>query len=486
VLGSIPTVAGGPGSDNSYGFGNATTPTPQQYLDSYGNPPGVTSNVSYEDVGGGDGLDGLTGNPNSIENQFVSFLNTPSSQIYVADGFDQTAAGDNLGTPTVPPGYSYYTSGRDASGAELYAIVPDQPQDIVPGGAGPSSDVPYTPIGPTIDGTPLNGDQPPPASPPDQVSPPLPYQPQYIVPTRFNTHPSQATLARVGELFSAIGDGYVAGGGTSNVSVSPEYDAALTQAGFFTVPGFSTVNRLALEGVPEAYNIVTNQLSGIYAAAASGVSVLADQSGLTDLVGSPRGSLARDLALLPMVAADGGLGPVGAPASTVSNPIAETAAARHAAWSSDLGQINTTINSLGQRALTQSGGNPQLAEQIFNRYLGQVDNRLINSGSPYGIDIQPAALKNGERVPNFIYLNRGGPGTSLITGADGEPQIFAFPGSRRLDAGVIDTTAPLNQYDLQPVISGFDITLSPTKPNIVPYYQSYFGNIPIYDIRLPQ
>jgi hypothetical protein len=89
-------------------------------------------------------------------------------------------------------------------------------------------------------------------------------------------------------------------------------------------------------------------------------------------------------------------------------------------------------------------------------------------------------------VPNFIYLTRGRPGTSLITGADGEPKLFAFPGSRRLDAGVVDITAPANQYDLKSVVSGFDITLDATKSDTVPYYRKYFGNIPIYDIRLPE
>lgn len=66
-------------------------------------------------------------------------------------------------------------------------------------------------------------------------------------------------------------------------------------------------------------------------------------------------------------------------------------------------------------------------------------------------------------------------------------EVHAYsPGSRRLDAGVIDLVAPVNQHGLRPVVAGFDITLSPTKPNIVPYYQAYFGDIPIYDIRLPK
>ena len=55
--------------------------------------------------------------------------------------------------------------------------------------------------------------------------------------------------------------------------------------------------------------------------------------------------------------------------------------------------------------------------------------------------------------------------------------VFATPGSFRLDAGIVDAQGN--------VLSGFDITLDPTKPNIVPKYQNAFGDIPIFDIRLP-
>jgi hypothetical protein len=54
-----------------------------------------------------------------------------------------------------------------------------------------------------------------------------------------------------------------------------------------------------------------------------------------------------------------------------------------------------------------------------------------------------------------------------------------------LDAGIIDLGATANSQGLRPLVAGFDITLDASKPNIVSYYQQYFGNIPIYDIRLP-
>jgi len=159
---------------------------------------------------------------------------------------------------------------------------------------------------------------------------------------------------------------------------------------------------------------------------------------------------------------------------------------RHLSWSSDLASIGQTIERLGQRALHQSGRNASQSERIFESYLQAVENRLSMAGSEFGIEIQPAALAGQERVPNFINLHRAGPNSPLITAADGTPRLFAYPGSRRLDAGLIDLRAPANEHGLQPIVAGFDITLSTTKPNIVPYYQQYFGNIPIYDIRTPQ
>ncbi|MDQ0612302.1 hypothetical protein QFZ83_006473 [Variovorax sp. W1I1] len=161
------------------------------------------------------------------------------------------------------------------------------------------------------------------------------------------------------------------------------------------------------------------------------------------------------------------------------------AAVRHAAWGGDLGEVSGSIERLGLRALRQSGGDAQLSERLFEGYLNGVSNRLARTGSEFGIEIQPASLANAERVPNFIYLHRGGSSSPLVTWPDGTPRLYAYEGSRRLDAGVIDTTVAPNEHGLHPVVAGFDITLSATKPNIVPYYQKYFGNIPIYDIRLP-
>jgi hypothetical protein len=94
------------------------------------------------------------------------------------------------------------------------------------------------------------------------------------------------------------------------------------------------------------------------------------------------------------------------------------------------------------------------------------------------------AIAGGERVPNFIWLHRGDATSPLILGRDGAPRLFAYPGSRRLDAGIVDLTASPNQYGLRPVVTGYDISLSATKPPVGGYYRDYFGNVPISDIRL--
>jgi hypothetical protein len=171
--------------------------------------------------------------------------------------------------------------------------------------------------------------------------------------------------------------------------------------------------------------------------------------------------------------------------TSATQPSAAAISPRHVAWGSDLGEVSSTIERLGIRALRQSNGNAQLSEQLFETYLTGVGNRLTRVSSEFGIEIQPAAIAGGERVPNFIFLHRAGPNSPLITGADGSPRLFAYPGSRRLDAGVFNTTAAATEDGLRPIIAGFDITTSQSKPNIVRYYQEYFGNVPIYDIRLP-
>jgi RHS repeat-associated protein len=137
-------------------------------------------------------------------------------------------------------------------------------------------------------------------------------------------------------------------------------------------------------------------------------------------------------------------------------------AARHAAWASDLNSINATVERLGQRALRQSGGDWRRSEQLFENYLKGVQIRLMRTGSPMSVEIQPAAIPGLGRVPAFRQV--GG-------------RIFPTPRSRRLDAGIVGPNGDL--------FSGFDITLNPNKPSIVPYYQQAFGDIPIFDIRLP-
>uniref|UniRef100_UPI001ED984BD hypothetical protein n=1 Tax=Sphingomonas elodea TaxID=179878 RepID=UPI001ED984BD len=163
---------------------------------------------------------------------------------------------------------------------------------------------------------------------------------------------------------------------------------------------------------------------------------------------------------------------------------AESVSARHIAWSSDLGAITDTVAALGQRALRNSGGNWSQSEALFDRYLALADARLARAGSGYAVELQPAAIAGGERVPSFIWMHRGDATSPLIMGADGAPRLFAYPGSRRLDAGIIDMNAAPNQYGLRPVVSGYDITLNAAKPPIGGYYREHFGNIPINDIRL--
>ena len=163
--------------------------------------------------------------------------------------------------------------------------------------------------------------------------------------------------------------------------------------------------------------------------------------------------------------------------------VAEGASARHVAWSSDLGAINDTAAALGQRALRNSGGDWAQSEALFNRYLSLADARLARTGSGYAVELQPAAIGGGERVPSFIWMHRGDATSPLIMGSDGAPRLFAYPGSRRLDAGIVDMTALANQHGLRQVVSGYDITLNATKPPVGGYYREYFGNIPITDIR---
>lgn len=124
--------------------------------------------------------------------------------------------------------------------------------------------------------------------------------------------------------------------------------------------------------------------------------------------------------------------------------------------------------------MRMAGGDAAKAERIFEGYMQGVANRLERMGAKYGVEIQPATNANG-RVWNFVQFRQGGGWTD---------KLYAFPGSRRLDAGITDLTKAPNEFGLRPLVSGFDITLDRAKPNIVQYYQEYFGKIPIFDLRL--
>jgi hypothetical protein len=113
---------------------------------------------------------------------------------------------------------------------------------------------------------------------------------------------------------------------------------------------------------------------------------------------------------------------------------------------------------------------PNYSEALFKRYLGGVENRLRRTGSSLGIEWQPAAIPGRGRVAAFRqFVDR-----------NGVRRIFATKGSRRLDAGLVDLT---QSGRFKPLVSGYDITTSKTKPSIVGYYQEAFGDIPIFDIR---
>jgi hypothetical protein len=72
--------------------------------------------------------------------------------------------------------------------------------------------------------------------------------------------------------------------------------------------------------------------------------------------------------------------------------------------------------------------------------------------------------------------------------------LFAYPGSRRLDAAIVDLSKPpvvppqnLTGADIgyNPVVTGFDITLDASKPDPTAYYQAAFPGAKIIDIRKP-
>ena len=160
---------------------------------------------------------------------------------------------------------------------------------------------------------------------------------------------------------------------------------------------------------------------------------------------------------------------------------APPASPRHTAWAQDLDAINATVERLGQRALKRSGGNWHTSEALFERYLGGVERRLGRTGSQYGVEIQPAALPGGERVPSYIHLEKLD-GSGLVHDRWGNLKQVPYPGSRRLDAAIIDRTSP---GPFHRAVSGFDITLNARKPNVSSYYQEAFPFMQeFFDIRL--
>jgi RHS repeat-associated protein len=155
--------------------------------------------------------------------------------------------------------------------------------------------------------------------------------------------------------------------------------------------------------------------------------------------------------------------------------------ARHAAWGQDLDAINASVERLGRRALKQSGGDWQKSEALFERYLGAVEKRLGRTGSQYGVEIQPAALPGGQRVPSHIYLEKLD-GSGLVHDRWGNLKQVPYPGSRRMDAAIIDRMSPGPYHR---AVSGFDISLNAKKPSVSAYYEEAFPFMQdFFDIRL--
>lgn len=104
----------------------------------------------------------------------------------------------------------------------------------------------------------------------------------------------------------------------------------------------------------------------------------------------------------------------------------------------------------------------------FFGYLEVIEGRLVRMNSPFRVELQPAAVPGRGRVYSFVdrpdlgFLNE-----------------ILYPESRRVDAGIVNITSETSVDGLYPLVSGFDITLNPLKPDIVPYYQEAFGPIPI-------
>lgn len=169
------------------------------------------------------------------------------------------------------------------------------------------------------------------------------------------------------------------------------------------------------------------------------------------------------------VGAAGGSASIAIAADGVAPIERAVASAKQVAWAEDISSINATVTRLGERSLAKSSGNWRTAELTFQRYLSAADRRLIAAEARYRVQWQPAAVPGRGRVPAYVSF----------TDRQGARRIFAYPGSRRLDAGIVEVSSGRT-------VSGFDITLDASKPRIESYYQEAFGDIPIFDIRLPQ
>ena len=149
-------------------------------------------------------------------------------------------------------------------------------------------------------------------------------------------------------------------------------------------------------------------------------------------------------------------------------------------WTRDLDKLNARITSAGNRAVRRArqvefdsafaAGRAydghragRLAERFFNARL-RIERRLGRANSPFTIQIQPAALPGGRGVPGFL----GGPGG-----------VRAFPGSRRMDAAVVDIPSTVATGRRQ-VVSGFDVTVNQRKANPADYYREAFPGMDFF------
>jgi len=148
--------------------------------------------------------------------------------------------------------------------------------------------------------------------------------------------------------------------------------------------------------------------------------------------------------------------------------VADIATARHTAWAGDMGQINDTMGQLGMRALRQSGGDWAKAEALLAKYGDMMNKRFQQVGSTKRA-VREAAVWNNSGLRN------GGRGTRAPSfTSDGNP----IAGTSRLDLAIESTALPGN-----PIVSGFDISLSYFKMFKLDKYKKAFGETPMSDVR---